>query len=105
MGVVCWSFGCWVVHCWVANGHLGWKWHPVGGVGGVCGFSAEDDSLSFGFDAWVGYWYSGDECVCVWVLWVAVELCAGCDFDDFSEVHYCDAVADVSDDGEVVSDE
>jgi hypothetical protein len=33
------------------------------------------------------------------------ELCRGCGLDDFSEVHYRDAVRDVTNDREVVSDE
>ena len=61
--------------------------------------------MASGFDAGVGDGDAGNEGVCVGVLGVAVEVGAGCDFDDASEVHYCDAVADVSDDGEVVGDE
>jgi len=74
-------------------------------VGGVGGFAAEDDSLASGFDAGVGYGDAGDEGVGVGVLGDAVEVGTGCDFDDSSEVHDGDAVADVADYGEVVGDE
>lgn len=97
--------------------HVG-VWVLVADVGGV-GASLDESALGWGVDCFgdaafdfdggafvfgVGDGDCGEEGSGVGVLGVGEDLFGGSDFDDFAEVHDCDAVAHVAGDGEVVGD-